>query len=73
MVQRFKGLGEMMPAQLWDTTLDPGKRRLRRLTLNDAESANETFDMLMSTSVAPRRRFIETEGPKLDGALELDV
>ncbi len=70
-IQRFKGLGEMMPRQLWDTTLDPDKRRLRRLTLDDAAAANDMFSLLMSDRVAPRREFIEREGPRLSA--ELDV
>ncbi len=69
-IQRFKGLGEMMPRQLWDTTLDPTTRRLRRLTIDDAARAEATVQLLMSAAVAPRREFIEREGPKL---AELDV
>ena len=70
-IQRFKGLGEMMPRQLWDTTLDPAQRRLRRLTLADAAAANDTFQLLMSDKVAPRREFIEREGPKLFADLDV--
>ena len=69
-IQRFKGLGEMMPRQLWDTTLDPGTRRLRRLTVEDMATTETTLQLLMSANVAPRREFIEREGPKL---AELDV
>jgi|TARA_B110000977_G_scaffold72688_1_gene98431 DNA gyrase subunit B len=65
-IQRFKGLGEMMPEQLWQTTLNPATRLLKRLTVDDASRANKTFQLLMSDKVAPRREFIETEGPKLD-------
>ena len=65
-IQRFKGLGEMMPVQLWNTTLNPETRLLKRLTVDDAAMANKTFQLLMSDKVAPRREFIETEGPKLD-------
>ena len=65
-LQRFKGLGEMMPEQLWQTTLNPETRLLKRLTVEDAAQANHTFQLLMSDKVAPRREFIETEGPKLE-------
>ena len=69
-IQRFKGLGEMMPEQLWQTTLNPETRLLKRLTVDDAARANQTFQLLMSDKVAPRREFIETEGPKLQ---DIDV
>ena len=54
-IQRFKGLGEMMPEQLWSTTLNPETRLLKRLTVEDAAMANKTFQLLMSDKVAPRR------------------
>ncbi|KDD72745.1 hypothetical protein H632_c2947p0, partial [Helicosporidium sp. ATCC 50920] len=57
-VQRFKGLGEMMPQQLWDTTLDPARRSLRRLTLEDAAAAERMFDALMGSRPAARRELI---------------
>ncbi|KAF6255707.1 type II DNA topoisomerase [Scenedesmus sp. NREL 46B-D3] len=63
-VTRFKGLGEMMPEQLWSTTLNPATRVLRRLTLEDAAEASHTFVLLMGDKVAPRRALIEAEGQR---------
>jgi len=71
-VQRFKGLGEMMPQQLWDTTMNPETRILKKVEIEDAAEADRIFTILMGDRVAPRREFIETHGPRLKLA-DLDI
>jgi len=71
-IQRFKGLGEMMPAQLWETTMNPATRMMKRVEIEDAAEADRIFTVLMGDKVAPRREFIETEGSKLN-LMDLDI
>lgn len=71
-IQRFKGLGEMMPVQLWDTTMNPETRTMKRVEIEDAAEADRIFTVLMGDRVAPRREFIETYGSRLD-LTDLDI
>ncbi len=65
-IQRYKGLGEMNPEQLWETTMNPEKRIIKQITIEDVAKANETFEILMGGDVAPRKHFIQTHAKKVE-------
>jgi DNA gyrase subunit B len=71
-IQRFKGLGEMMAAQLWDTTMNPETRTLLQVTANDCSLADQTLSMLMGDAVGPRKAFISEQAENLN-IFDLDI
>ena len=69
-LQRYKGLGEMDPEQLWDTTMSPENRVLKQVTVANADEADHMFDILMGDEVAPRKQFIQTHAATVQ---DLDI
>ena len=65
-LQRYKGLGEMNPEQLWETTMNPNNRKLKQISIEDGEEADRVFDMLMGNEVKPRRQFIQRYSKEAD-------
>jgi len=65
-IQRYKGLGEMNPSELWETTMDPANRVLKQVKVSDLEEANRMFDTLMGSDVVPRKKWIQTHAKAVE-------